>query len=162
MLETKDDEGDVHRYPDPVNLGRNSLAVIRDDKRLMVRPVGNAPEEAETLQATIANLQASFAGAVTRAELAEREVVRIKAESEEHATQRVAWMDAANKYFAEGESLKAEIARLNAKVLDLDEQLDQATSPAVPVGPDHAAAPSVDLPLDVPAVPATHKKHHRQ
>ena len=126
MLETKDDEGDVHRYPDPVKLGRNSLAAIRDDKRLMVRPVGNAPEEAETLQATISNLQASFAGAVTRAELAEREV-----------------------------------ARLNAKVLDLDEQLDQATSPAVPVGPDHAAAQSVELPLDVPAVPAAHKKHHK-
>lgn len=154
MLEAKDKEGVVRSYPDPLRMGRLSFAEIHhgpESGLLMVRPVGNAPEEAEALQNKIADLQKSAAGATARAELAEREVARIKAESEEHATQRVAWMDTANKHFTEVEALKI-------KVAELETQLDEATSPALPVGPDHPAAPSVEIDLDAHATPEELRK----
>ena len=133
ILEKQDDEGVMRRYPDPLRIGRKALAALRADKQLMVKPVGNAPDEAEVLQTTIADLQAALAGAVARAELAEREIVRLKADLVVQA-------------------------KLADKVADLEAQLDEATSPALPPGPVHSAAPSVRLDIDAPSAPIKKRK----
>lgn len=83
MTEGKGSDGEMHTYPHPTQVGRTSFAKLRADKMLMVRLVGGTPEEAETMQEKVAQLQASLAAITCRAELAEREVVRLQAKANE-------------------------------------------------------------------------------
>jgi chromosome segregation ATPase len=132
MLEAKDKEDSAVtlRYPEKLRIGRKSMAILRADSQLMVHAVGNAPEEAETLQTQIADLQAAVRGATARAELAEREVGNLKTEGE----------------------------ILRAKVAEMERQLDEATRP--PMIPTPPPGPSVDLNLDdpPPAIPSKKRK----
>jgi hypothetical protein len=111
MLEAKDRDGEIRRYPDPVKLGRLSFAEIHhgpESGLLMVRPVGEVPEEGILLQNKIADLQAAIAGVTARAEMAEREVARLKLESSGRLH---------------------EVDGLKEKIAELEKQLDEATAP---------------------------------
>jgi chromosome segregation ATPase len=130
-------------FPHPTQIGRKAWARIYSDLRLIVRPVGDVPAEAVTLQADLATTKAQLADALdkvtsndVRASLAEREVVKLgealkaaNAESEDHAQARVAWMDRVNELFAENEALKVKIA-------EMEEQL------TAPAPTDESAAPA--------------------
>lgn len=105
---TEEIHGAKRTYPDPKRIGRLSWASMRADKPLMIAAVGSSPEDAEMLQKKIADLQSAVAAASARAELSEREVVRLKGDVAER--------------IKEAETLREKIA-------ELEKQLDEATAP---------------------------------
>jgi hypothetical protein len=130
-------DGDEKRtFPHPTQIGSKAWARISSDKQLTVRPVGDVPAEAVTLQAALADARAKLADATekvtsndARASLAEREVVKLgEALSEANAkidelTERL------NPPGTEGglegyvERLRAAHDASAAKIAELEEQL---------------------------------------
>jgi hypothetical protein len=124
LLKSVDNEGVTHFYPDPARLGRTSLAQIKADKILVVRPLGANLEEAEALQDQIAELQSALSAMTTRADLAEKEIVRLNSElarSREEASE-----------LALSRAESSIEAELLAKISTLEAELDAATAPAAP------------------------------
>jgi len=108
MVIGKGSDGEMHTYPDPLRVGRESFARLQADKMLMIRLVGGSPEEAETQQKQIAELQHTLATATMRAELAESELLKVRAEAQD---------------------LAGEVSTLTVRSRELEQQLDEATAP---------------------------------
>lgn len=78
------DSEEKRTFLHPTKIGRKAWERIRNDRLLTVRPVGDAPAEAVTLQANLSDALAKLADAnervasnEARAGLAEREVVKL-------------------------------------------------------------------------------------
>jgi chromosome segregation ATPase len=136
------DSEEKRTFPHPTKIGRKAWERIRRDPLLTVRPVGDTPAEAVTLQASLAETQARLADALervasneARANLAEREVVKLGEA-----------LEASNKDVAE---LHEALDAARVKVAELEGQLEQLTAPASPPEAetakpdDQAPAPAV-------------------
>jgi hypothetical protein len=130
------DSEETRTFVHPTQIGRKAWERISRDSMLTVRPVGDAPAEAVTLQANLAAAQAQLTDALervasneARAGLAEREVVKLGEA-----------LEAAN---ARAESAEAAAARLTQERDDLLKQIEAWTAPTAKVDeePNKAETP---------------------
>ena len=143
VTERVDPSGEEKRtFPHPTQIGRLAWARIASDKLLTVRPVGDVPAEAVTLQADLATTKAQLADAIekvtsndVRASLAEREVVKLG----EALTAATAELEIAT---SRAESAESASARLTEERDELSKQLEQLTAPSSTGDAPTEAAPA--------------------
>jgi chromosome segregation ATPase len=132
------DAEEKRTFPHPTQIGRKAWARIKSDRQLTVRPVGDAPAEAVTLQAALAEALAKLADATekvtsndARASLAEREVVKLGealAAANAEADLIRAELDIAT---TRADSAEAAAGKLTIERDELVAQLEQATAPVI-------------------------------
>ena len=130
---SKEVDGEIRKYPDPVRIGRDSWKRICADPRLTVRAIGDDAHDVQALATNLTAVEQALKAAEARADEAEARLRQSESAGPE-VTQRA--QAEAVRLQGVVDKLTAELDKANARAASAEGQLEELTAPAASKTPE--------------------------